>query len=172
MSNEKKNVNHKNLLSCYILQFSWAVMGTSKPKSDIGFMDLSTNIAHENENLKNYANKANFLSKWKRSLHEEFDTISVIETDINCINSLRYVSNLIKNVSMDAMYQIFTQIFQKTHGGQVEDSIKRCLKTLSGQCFRKKTVKTLQFLVWNSRFTCFLHNQGNLKVLERQFIVF
>ena len=122
-------------------------MGTSKPQSDIGFMDLSTNIAHENENLKNYANKANFLSKWKRSLHEEFDTISVIETDIGCINSLRHVSNLIQNVSMDAIYHIFTQIFQKTHGGQVEDSIMGCLKALSEQYFRKKMVKTMQFLV-------------------------
>ena len=70
-------------------------MGISKPKTDFGFMDLRTNIAQKNENQKNYANKANFVSKWKRSFREEFDAISVIEIDIGSINSLRYVSNLI-----------------------------------------------------------------------------
>ena len=70
-------------------------MEISKPKTDIGFTDLRTNIAQKNENQKNYAYKANFLSKWKRYFREEFDTISVSETDIGCINSLRHASNLI-----------------------------------------------------------------------------
>ena len=83
------------------------------------------------------------MSKWKRSFREEFDAISVIEIDIGSINSLRYVSNLIQNVSMNVMYYIFTQIFQKTHGGQVEDSIIGCFKTLSEQYFRKKNGKNI-----------------------------